>query len=92
MTVHAPGGEETVPPGDSDSLASFKEFAGHRGDYYGQTFLRIQQAKLPALHLKHVCFAGGLSMGCPARKLAPVLDRLCHRHGCSGQFGAGPQV
>ena len=48
-----------VPPENSNSLDSFKEFAGHRGDYYGQTFLRIQQAKLPGHHLNRSALLGG---------------------------------
>ena len=59
MIAHRPGRGETVPPQNSDSLASFKEFAGRRGDYYGQTFLRIQQARLPRRHLNTSAVLGG---------------------------------
>ena len=50
-----------VPPKNSDSLTSFKELAGHRGDYYGQTSLRIQQARLPRLHLNTSALLGAFS-------------------------------
>lgn len=63
MKGHAPGGQDggqaTAPPDNSDSLSSFKEFAGPRGDRYGRTFLRIQQAKLPGHHLNTSALIGG---------------------------------
>lgn len=41
-----------------DALAPFREFAGPGGDYYGRTFLRIQQAVLPARHLNVAAMLG----------------------------------
>ena len=41
-----------------DPLAPFREFAGPGGDYYGRTFLRIQQATLPARHVNAAAMAG----------------------------------
>ena len=49
---------ETAGAAPDDPLAPFREFAGPGGDYYGRTFLKIQQATLPARHVNAVAMAG----------------------------------
>ena len=43
---------------DAAPLAPFREFAGRSGDYYGRTFLGIQQASLPFRHVNLAAAAG----------------------------------
>ena len=51
-------GETARTGADEDPLSPFREFAGPNGDYYGRTFLGIQQATLPAGHVNPAAMAG----------------------------------
>lgn len=43
---------------EKDLLKPFKEFAGPNGEYYGNTFLKIQKATLSKFHINIAAAVG----------------------------------